>query len=84
MVYKVVVMILLLWMSDLHLFVCAKEECGRLVKKVIDVVMITVSDRTVITAVVADVVVIGFLLFSFFSVSNIIDCFQLLLIFSSI
>jgi hypothetical protein len=50
--------------------VCAKEECGKLIK-VIDVVMITVSDRTVITAVVADVVVIGFLLFS----SNIIDCF---------
>jgi hypothetical protein len=39
--------------------VCAKEEFGKLIK-VIDIVMITVSDRTVITAVVADVVVIGF------------------------
>ena len=59
--------------------VCAKEECGKLIK-VIDVTMITVSDRIVITTVVADVVVIGFFLFSFFSFSNIIDCFQLLLI----
>ena len=51
-------------MSDLYSsVVCAKEDCGRLVKKVIDAKS-RVKDRIVITGIVVG------LLFSFFSVSK--------------